>query len=152
MAEYTKEDIVALREQTAMGLSDIKKALEEANGNREKALELLRERGAAVMAKRADRETGEGVIVSYIHAGRIGVMVEVNCETDFVARSEDFRNFADSIALHITSMAPETTEELLEQDFFQDSKKTVSEYLAEVTGKLGEKVMIRRFVRIELGK
>src|SRR4051812_39054961 len=112
---YTTEDIQALRDQTGMGLMDIKKALDEAEGNRSKALELLKERGAKIMDKKADRVAGEGVIEAYVHGGRIGVLLELNCETDFVARSEAFKEFAHDLALQISSMAPETVEELLEQ-------------------------------------
>lgn len=151
MAGYTTADIAELREQTGMGLMDIKKALDESKGNKAKALELLKERGAQIMAKKADRTAAEGIIDAYVHAGKIGVLVEVNCETDFVARGDDFKTFVHDLSLQVASMAPATVEELLEQDFFKDGRK-ISQYLSDVTGKLGEKIVIKRFTRITLGE
>jgi elongation factor Ts len=103
----TTEQIKALREQTGVGILDCRKALEDANGDYDLALENLRAKGLATAAKRADREASEGVVELYSHGdGRVGVMVEVNCETDFVARSKEFRNFAHEIALQIAASAP----------------------------------------------
>jgi elongation factor Ts len=152
MANSTVEVISELREQTGMGLMDIKKALEEAGGDKGKALELLKERGAQIMEKKSGRTAAEGVIEAYVHGGKIGVIVEVNCETDFVARSEVFKEFAHDLALQISSMAPENVEELLEQPFIKDSKLTIADYLRDVTGKIGEKVVIKRFSRLALGE
>ncbi|MEI6478206.1 MAG: translation elongation factor Ts [bacterium] len=152
MANYTMQDIAELREQTGMGLSDIKNALEEAAGDRAKAMTFLKERGAKIMGKKADRDASEGVIEAYVHSGRIGVIVEVNCETDFVARGEAFKEFAHDLALQIASMAPENVEELLEQAFVKDSKLTIGEYLQDTTSKMGEKIVISRFTRYELGQ
>lgn len=152
MATYTTADIAELREMTAMGLMDVKKALETANGDKKKALEILAEKGASIMEKKAGRHASEGVIEAYVHGGRIGVLVEVNCETDFVARGETFKEFAHDLALQISSMAPATVEELLEQPFIKDSGMTIAQYLADVTGKLGEKIVISRFSRYTLGE
>ena len=152
MPNYTTQDISELREQTGMGLMDIKRALDEADGNRGKALEVLRERGAQIHAKKADRAAGEGLIEAYVHGGRIGVLLELNCETDFVARSETFKSFAHDVALQVSSMAPETVEELLLQDFIRDSKRTMDQYLQEVSAKLGERVVIKRFARYIIGE
>lgn len=103
----TTEQIKALREQTGVGILDCRKALEDANGHYDLALENLRAKGIATAAKRADREASEGIVELYSHGdGRVGVMVEVNCETDFVARSKEFRNFAHEIALQIAAAAP----------------------------------------------
>lgn len=103
----TTEQIKALREQTGVGILDCRKALEDANGDFDIALENLRAKGLATAAKRADREATEGIVELYSHGdGRVGVMVEVNCETDFVARSKEFRNFAHEIALQIAAAAP----------------------------------------------
>lgn len=151
MANYTTADIAELREQTGMGLMDVKKALEEADGNKGKALEFLKERGAHIMAKKADRTASEGMIEGYVHSGKIGVLVEVNCETDFVARGDDFKNFVHDLALQISSMAPATVEELLEQDFIKGGG-TVASLLSTVTGKVGERIVIKRFVRYVLGE
>jgi len=149
---YTTQDIAELRELTGMGLMDYKKALEEAEGDRAKALVVLKERGAKIMDKKADRTAGEGIIEAYVHGGRIGVLVEVNCETDFVSRSEIFQEFAHDVALQISSMEPTTVEELLAQPFIKDSKLSIADYLRETTSKLGEKVVITRFQRMMLGE
>lgn len=107
MAKVDKESILKLREITGVGMMDSKKALEETNGDMEKAVELLRKKGAAVAAKRAERATSEGIIHAYIHPGsRVGVMVEVNCETDFVARTDAIKDFAHDLCLHITALKP----------------------------------------------
>lgn len=152
MAEYTTEDITTLRELTGMGLMDIKNALEEAAGKRDVAMELLKERGAKIMDKKADRIAGEGIVEAYVHAGRIGVLVEVNCETDFVGRSELFKEFAHDLALQISSMKPADIDELLAQDFIKNTGITIADYLRETTSKLGERIVIKRFVRMVLGQ
>ncbi|WP_067617143.1 translation elongation factor Ts [Alicyclobacillus acidiphilus] len=108
MAEVTAAMVKELREKTGAGMMDCKKALTEANGDMERAMEVLRERGLASAAKKAGRVAAEGVVESYIHAGgRIGVLVEVNCETDFVAKNEDFRTFVKDIAMHIAAASPQ---------------------------------------------
>ncbi len=152
MANYTMQDVADLREQTGMGLMDIKKVLEESGGDRAKALELLKERGAKIMDKKSDRTAGEGLIEAYVHGGRIGVLLEVNCETDFVARSESFKEFAHDVVLQVASMKPDTVEELLEQPWIKDSKMTIADLLRDVTSKLGEKIVISRFERMVLGQ
>ena len=144
--------LVKLREQTGMGVMDIKRALDEANGDETKALALLKERGEAVMAKKQERVAAQGVVETYTHGSRIGVMVEVNCETDFVARNPDFAGFAHDIALQISSMNPATLDELLEQEFIKDGSKTIAALLTEMTAKMGEKLVITRFARWELGE
>lgn len=107
MAAITTEMIKQLREKTGAGMMDCKRALEESNGDFEKAIEYLRKKGAATAAKRADRETNQGVVEAYIHAGgRIGAMVELNCETDFVAKTPDFKSLAHDIAMQIAAMSP----------------------------------------------
>jgi elongation factor Ts len=107
MAEITSKLVKELRDKTGVGMMDCKKALMETEGDMEKAIDLLRKKGLAAAAKRAGRETKEGVIGSYIHAGgKIGVLVEVNCETDFVARTDEFQELVKDLALHITASAP----------------------------------------------
>lgn len=152
MANYTTSDITELRERTGMGIMDVKKALDEANGDKNKALETLKERGATIMEKKSGRTAAEGMIEAYVHGGRIGVLLEVNCETDFVARGDAFREFAHDVALQISSMAPATVEELLEQPFIKDAKLTIADLLRDVTGKIGERIVIKRFVRYVLGE
>lgn len=107
MATIDKKLIQKLREITGLGMMDCKRALEETNGNIEKAVEILRKKGAAVAAKRSDKETAEGIVHAYIHPGsKVGVLVELNCETDFVANTEDMKKFAQDLALHVTAMRP----------------------------------------------
>jgi elongation factor Ts len=107
MAEFTAKDVKTLRDQTGAGMMDCKRALEEADGDIEKAVEILRVKGQAQAAKRGERHASEGTVQSYIHAnGKIGVLVEVDCETDFVARNEDFTAFARDIALHVAAASP----------------------------------------------
>ena len=107
MAEFTAADVKTLRDQTGAGMMDCKRALEEAEGDIEKAIEILRVKGQAQAAKRGARAASEGVVQSYIHANsKIGVLVEINCETDFVARNDDFQAFARDIALHVAAAAP----------------------------------------------
>lgn len=151
MANYNVADISELRELTSMGMMDVKKALEEANGDKAKALESLKERGAKIMDKKAGRHAAQGVIEGYVHGGRIGVLVEVNCETDFVARGDDFKAFAHDIALQVASMGAETVEDLLAQDSIKGGG-TIGQMLADITGKIGEKIVISRFERYTLGE
>lgn len=107
MAEFTAKDVQALRMKTGVGMMDCKRALEQANGNMDKAIEILREKGKATAVKRADKVASEGVIESYIHMNsRIGVIVELNCETDFVAKNPDFKDLAHNICLQIATMNP----------------------------------------------
>jgi len=118
-AQISASDVKALRERTGAGMMDCKKALQEAGGDMDKAVEILRVKGQAQAAKRGERAAAEGVVQSYIHAtGRIGVLVEINCETDFVARNEDFQEFARDVALHIAAMNPQyvSEEDVPEED------------------------------------
>jgi elongation factor Ts len=196
--KVTTQMVKELREATGAGVLDAKKALEAANGNFEAAVDALRKKGAARAAKKADREAKEGVIEVYSHlANRVGVMVEVNCETDFVARNEQFQELAHDIALHVAAMSPKylTRDEvptadlereldvlrdqaraegkpenivekivagrvdkfyaetcLMEQPFVKDDKKKISQLVTEAIQTLGENIVIRRFVRYELGE
>lgn len=198
MAVISTEQVKQLRDKTGAGMMDCKRALEENNGDMEKAIEFLRKKGAATAAKRADKEANQGVVESYIHAGgRIGAMVELNCETDFVAKTADFKQLAHDIAMQIAAMNPlfikkedvdqETLSKeleiyktqavnegkpahisekiaqgrlekyyqefcLLEQSFIKDSGKTIKDLLDEATGKVGEKIGVRRFQRYHLGE
>jgi elongation factor Ts len=121
-----------LREITGLGMMDCKKALEETDGDIEKAIELLRKKGAAVAAKRSERETAQGIIHTYIHPGsRVGVMIELNCETDFVARTEEFNNLANDICLHIAALKPlYLNPEDVDSKFFEHEKEIAREQLA----------------------
>jgi elongation factor Ts len=163
------EDVKKLRELTGAGVMDCKKALEESGGDMEKAVAILREKGIARAEKRADRATGQGLVESYIHAGgRIGVLVEVNCETDFVARTEDFKKLAHDVAMQIAGIpttlvinedelppdAEGTIEEtvLMKQPFIRDGSRTIESLVKDAIAKTGENIQIRRFARYELGQ
>lgn len=187
-----------LREKTGAGMMDCKKALEENKGDFDKAVDWLRAKGLSKAAKKAGRVAAEGLVTSYIHAGgRIGVLVEINSETDFVARNEEFQNFCRDVAMHIAALGPqfvqqtdidEATREreksvlkakaieegkkpeflekildgqikkwaseicLLDQKFVKNPDKTVGEMLADLIAKIGENMVVRRFVRFELGE
>ena len=192
----TIEKIKQLREETAAGMMDVKRALEETDGDVEGARKVLRERGQAIAAKKSSREATEGLIDAYIHFnGRVGVLVEVNCETDFVARTDEFKEFARNVALHVASMKPlvvapedipaeareeerqivdkqvaemgkpekiqaqivegrmrkwESEQALLTQPYVKETDKTVGDLLQDTIQRVGENIVIRRFVRYEL--
>jgi elongation factor Ts len=192
------KDVAELRARTGAGMMDCKKVLEEAGGDMEKANELLRARGIAKAEKRAGRSASQGLVVNYMHHnGQVGVLVELNSETDFVARTEDFGQLARDIALHIASADPigvnpediptdlldrerRIAEEqvaaegkpeairakivegkvkkfvadrtLMEQPFVKDETKTIGQLVKEVSGKLGEAVVVRRFARFRIGE
>ncbi len=192
------KDVAALRQRTGAGMMDCKNALEETKGDIEKAIDLLRKKGIAKAEKRAGRGATEGLIGSYVHFnGKVGVLVELNCETDFVARTQDFQDLLRDVALHVASANPVAVsvedvpaellerekaiyraqaaesgkpekiwdkmvegkvkkfyEErvLLEQPFVKDDKQTVGQLVKAVSGKVGENVVVRRFVRFQLGE
>jgi elongation factor Ts len=131
---------------------DVKKALDEARGDEKKAEEILKERGAQIMEKKADREAQQGLIDCYLHLGKIGCLVEVNCETDFVARNEDFRRFAHEVALQVASSEAKSVAELLKEPYFKDPTRTVEDLVRDIIAKIGENVKIKRFVKYTLGK
>lgn len=145
------EQIKELREKTRAGVMDVKQALEESNGDMAKAEEWLKQKGLASAAKKGDRETSQGVVTSYIHNGRIGALVEVNCETDFVAKTEDFQVLASNIAMQVAAMEPENVEALMEQEFIKDPSQTIADLVKGSIAKLGENINISRFTRYELG-
>ena len=191
-------DVKTLREKTGAGMMDCKKALQETDGDIEKAIDYLRKKGIQKVEKKSGRATEQGMVTSYIHPGsRLGVLVEINCETDFVARTPDFQGFAKDIAMQIAAAKPlvvsrdevdqplidremeiyrdQAREQgkpehvidkmisgkmekfyqenvLLEQPYVKDSEKTIEDYLKETIAKLGENMVIRRFVRFELGE
>ena len=197
---FTAKDVMDLRAKTGVGMMDCKKALTETDGDIEKAIVLLREKGMATAAKRAGKIASEGVVGSYIHmGGKIGVLIEVNCETDFVARSDTFVRLVKDLAMHIAASKPEyvNREEvdpqrveqekeiirvqamndpkpkpaaviekmvegrinkffeeicLLDQKYVRDPAKTVADVVNEATASLGEKIVVRRFVRYEMGE
>lgn len=196
--EVNARQVSALRAKTGAGIMDCKKALAEENGDLDRAVEYLRKKGLSAASKKAGRVASEGAVGSYIHAGgKIGVMVEINCETDFVGRTDDFQKLVRDVAMHIAAAAPryvskdevpadivqkeseilraqameegkpaEVAEKmvvgriakffkeicLLEQPYVRETDKSVEQVLAEVTAKIGEKIVVRRFSRFQLGE
>jgi elongation factor Ts len=161
------DNIKRLREDTGAGIMDCKRALEDASGDLEKAKSLLRERGIARAEGRAGREASQGLVHSYVHGGRVGALVEVNCETDFVARTDDFKTLVHEIAMQVASMNPQavSAEELdnaegsdpkeaalLDQPYIRDNHKTIRDLVQETIAKTGENIRVHRFVRFELGQ
>ena len=167
--EISLDLIKALREETRVGIMDCKRALEQAEGDLEKARSLIREKGLSAAAKKADNVTNEGVVESYIHTGgRVGALIELNCQTDFVARTEDFKSLARELAMQVAAMSPsyidlseipdDTADVnpeqdcLLQQTYIRDNSITVNDLVNEAIGKLGENVRVRRFSRFVLGE
>jgi elongation factor Ts len=148
-----RDDVKRLREETGAGVMDCKRALDEAKGNFEKAKGLIKERGLAKAKEKADREAKEGIVEAYVHAGgRIGAMVELSSETDFVARNPDFRGLAKEIAMQVAAMDPTNVDQLLEQPYIRDSSKTIGELVTRIAATTGENVRVKRFKRFELGQ
>ena len=157
-----------LRERTGAGVMECKNALEEADGDLERAAAVLQERGIAMAEKRMHRETSQGLVDCYIHAGgRIAAMVEVNCETDFVARTEDFKALAHELAMQVAATNPLSISEndlpsgaegdtaelcLLRQPYIRDGSRTVGDMVKDVIANTGENIRVRRFARFELGQ
>jgi elongation factor Ts len=157
----TTELIKELREKTGAGIMECKKALDDAVGDLTRAQQLIKERGLALAEKKAGREAGQGLIDSYLHAGRIGAMIELNCETDFVARTDDFKTLAREIAMQVAATNPSriSSQEsstdgdvpLLDQPYIRDQSKTVQDLVNETIAKVRENIVIRRIARFELG-
>lgn len=142
--------IKELREKTGAGISDIKKALEDAGGDMEKAAGLIEERLGSKAGKRTDRDTGAGIVEAYIHSNaKVGVLVALSCETDFVARNPGFKALAHDIAMHVAAMAPADADTLAAQPFVKDAGKTVGDVVNESIGRFGENIRISHFVRFE---
>lgn len=144
------EIIQKLRELTGAGVIDCKKALEEAGGDFDKAVNIIHERGIIKVEKRAEKETGAGLIISYVHNERIGVLLDLRAETDFVVRSDEFRKVAHEIAMQIAAMAPQNIEELLNQPYIRDERKTIKDIINELIARVGENIKINNFARLEI--
>jgi elongation factor Ts len=163
----TTEDIRKLREATGAGVMECKRALTEADGDQQRAMKILKDQGALIAQKKSDRVAAQGLVESYVHGGgRIGVLVEVNCETDFVARSDDFKQLARDLAMQIAAMNPRRIgnedeaageadlapeEVLLTQAFIRDPGQTVTDRVNETVSRVRERIVVRRFARFELG-
>jgi elongation factor Ts len=143
------DQIKQLREETAVSISECKKALEEAKGDLKKAKEILKKWGKTTARKKTSRETRQGVIESYIHPNKkIGVLLELNCETDFVAKNQDFQRLAHELCLQIAALGEEIP--LLKQPWIRDESKTIKDLIEEYIAKLGENIAIKRFTRYEI--
>ena len=154
------DTIKELREETGLSFAQIKKALDEVGGDKEKARAMLAEFSATQAEKKADRELGAGVVSAYIHAnGTVGAMIELSCETDFVAKNEEFKSLAHDLAMHVTAMAPTSLNNedgagmetaLLKQSFIKDPSLTIEQRIAGAVQKFGENTKITRFTRYEM--
>lgn len=144
------EDIKNLREQTGAGIADCKEALAQSEGNFEKAKEWLKQKGLDKASSKSDREVKAGIVETYSHGGKVGVLIELLCETDFVAKLPDFKNLAHELSLQIASMNPQSVAELLEQVYIRDSSLTVDQLIKGIISKLGENIQVGRFERIAL--
>ena len=150
--KISTDAIKTLREKTGAPLGDVKTALEQAGGDEAKARELLKQKGFEAALKRQGRSAGMGRVEGYIHHdGRVGALVEVNCETDFVARLPEFQAFCRDVAMQVASQHPEAPQELLAQSFIKDQGQTIEQYLTSLIAKTGEHIVIRRFVRFAVG-
>lgn len=152
MAKTSIEEIKRLRELTGVGITDAKQALTDAGGDFDKALAQMRKKGLAKAEKRGEREARAGLVGGYVHDGRIGVVVEVNCETDFVAKTDEFKELVKDLSLQICSSDPQDVKDLLKQEFIKDTSKTVGDIVKEANAKLGENIVVRRFERLALGE
>lgn len=144
------DDIKKLREEIGASIADCRQALEESKGDLDKAKTIIKKQGLDKAVSKSDRQVGAGVVETYSHGGRVGVLVELLCETDFVAKTQDFKNLAHELALQIASMRPDTVEELLKQEYIRETAKTIEDLIKETISKLGENIQVGKFARIEL--
>jgi len=149
----TTQQIKDLRDQTGMSIAQCKKALEESGADMALALESLKKQGVAIAAKKADRDLGAGVVRAYLHSnGTLGSLVEVHTETDYVAKNEELKSFADDIAMQVAAAGPNDLEELLAQPFIKNPGQTISDLVKEKIQKFGERIEIKRFSRFDSAK
>lgn len=148
--KISAKDVQKLRDMSGAGVMDCQGALKDAKGDLDAAMNLIREQGLTKVEKRAGRETGAGLVHSYVHNGRIGVLLDLRAETDFVVRSEPFQKLAHELAMQIAASAPETLENLLGQPYIKDEAKTVRDVVGEVIAKVGENITVNKFYRLEI--
>jgi len=148
--QINKDLIQKLRKQTGAGVMDVKRALEQAGGDETKIIEILREKAQKIAAKKqTEREAKQGIVEAYVHGNKkTGTLVQLACETDFVAKNEEFQQLAHDIAMQIAAMNPENTSDLLNQKFIKDDSKTINDLITEKIAKLGEKIEVKKIVRI----
>lgn len=144
------ELVKKLREESQASIADCRIALEDSDGDYKKALVWLAKRGAEIAEKKKERETSQGLVEAYVHNGKVGVLLTLLCETDFVARTGEFKNLAHEIALQVSAMNPKDVKSLLAQEYIRDPKMTIEELVKSVIGKLGENIVVKEFSRIEL--
>ncbi|HBQ50701.1 translation elongation factor Ts [Candidatus Daviesbacteria bacterium RIFCSPLOWO2_01_FULL_38_10] len=146
------EDIKRLRQLTGAGIADCKEALSLSKGDMNKAKDILKKKGLDKASQKSDREVKTGLVEVYSHGGKVGVLVEVLCETDFVAKTEEFKFLAHELSLQVASMNPSSVEELLKQEYIRDNSMIIDQLIKSVVGKLGENIQVGRFERIALGE
>ncbi|MEK9143092.1 MAG: translation elongation factor Ts [Patescibacteria group bacterium] len=139
-----------LRSETSAGVFDCRQALEDAKGDYKKAKKLLMERASEKAAKKEGKETSQGIIEAYVHQGKVGVLVLVQCETDFVARTDEFKILAHEVALQVCSMNPKNVDELLKESYIRDPKLTIADLVKQTVAKVGENITVTRFTRLAL--
>lgn len=145
------ETLKKLRVETGISIAECRKALEESKGDYKKALEWLKKHGLEKAEKKADRETSQGLVESYVHQnGKVGSMVVVLCETDFVARTEDFRHLVHEVAMQVVAMNPKDVDTLLKQEYIRDGSLTINDLVKQAIAKLGENITVKEFKRLEI--
>ncbi len=145
-----KKDIQRLRDATGAGVMDCKKALEKSDGDFDKAVAIVREHGMVIAEKKGSRKTGAGILETYIHNNRVGVLLELRSETDFAVRSEPFRELVHELTMQIAAMGPEDIDELLKQPYIKDESIVIAELVKQTVARVGENIEIERFCRYEL--
>jgi elongation factor Ts len=144
------EDLKKLRTESQAGIADCRRALEETNGDYKKATEWLKKHGIEKAEKKQDRQTSQGIIEAYTHLGKVGVLIVLLCETDFVAKTDEFKKLAHEIAMQIAAMEPKDVASLLKQVYIRDNSITIEQLVKSVIGKLGENITIKSFSRLEV--
>ncbi len=153
MSKISAQEVKKLRELTGARVLDCKKALEEADGDFAQAEKIVAKKGLARAEKNQDRETTAGIIAQYVHNnGKIGALVEIRCETDFVAQNQEFKQMSRDIAMQVVAMNPQDVDELLTQEFIKDSSIKIESLIKTLSGKIGEKMIVSRFCRFNLGE
>jgi elongation factor Ts len=151
MADIDLKTLKKLRDETLASIADCRKALDESGGNYEKALVWLKKRAVEIAEKKSDRATSQGLVEAYIHqGGKVGVLVELLCETDFVAKTDEFKHLAKEVGMQVAAMNPKDVETLLKQEYIRDGSQSIEQLVKNVIGKLGENISVKRFVRFEI--
>ena len=151
MSKVTIKDIKELRQATGGGVMEVKKALLTAKGDMGKAKQVLKKQGLTKIAKRADKKTPEGQVLAYVHqGGQLGAMIKIGCETDFVAKGDDFQKLTKELAMQVASMNPKNVKELLGQEYIRDHSKKIEDLIKETSIKVKEKIEVKEIVRLEI--